>query len=66
MSLYGEELNEDEKDELEFLKRKLGRDEFSYERYYPEKVEISEENRNELTDLLVHSGILSLEKILFN
>lgn len=64
MALYNEELSEDEKDDLDFVKRKLQREDFSYEKYYP--VELPTENKDkELEELLLHSGILSLEKIIY-
>jgi hypothetical protein len=66
MSLYGEELSEDEEDDLNFLKRKLSKSEFAFETYYPYRIEQPIEKNNELTSLLVHSGILSLEKIIYN
>ena len=65
MALYGEKLSEDEQDDIDFVKRKLKRDDFSYEKYYPVdvKVKCSDE---ELGELLLHSGILSLEKIIYS
>ena len=66
MSLYGEELSEDEEDDLNFLKRKLSKSEFAFETYYPYRIEQPIEKNNELTNLLVHSGILSLENIIYN
>lgn len=66
MSMYGEKLNEDEQEELEFLKRKLSREEFAYPTYYPNEVDISDKKDNEFADVLVHSGILLLEDIIFN
>lgn len=66
MCMYGEELSEDEQDDLDFLKRKLSRSGFVYETYYPCKIEVSKDKCNELTDVLIHSGILSLENIIFN
>lgn len=66
MSMYGEKLNEDEQEELEFLKRKLSREEFAYPTYYSNEVDISDKKDNEFADVLVHSGILLLEDIIFN
>ena len=66
MSIYGEKLNEDEQEELEFLKRKLSREEFAYPTYYPNEVDISDKKDNEFAYVLVHSGILLLEDIIFN
>lgn len=64
MALYNEELSEDEKDDLDFVKRKLQREDFSYEKYYPVEIQ-TESNDKELGELLLHSGILSLEKIIY-
>ena len=62
--MYNEELSEDEKDDLDFVKRKLQREDFSYEKYYPVEIQ-TESNDKELGELLLHSGILSLEKIIY-
>ena len=64
MALYGEALSEDEEDDLEFVKRKLARDDFSYEKYYPVTVNANCKDK-ELGELLLHSGIVSLEKIIY-
>jgi GTPase Era involved in 16S rRNA processing len=64
MALYGEALSEDEEDDLEFVKRKLARDDFSYEQYYPVTVNANCKDK-ELGELLLHSGIVSLEKIIY-
>ena len=66
MSLYGKDLSEDEEDDLNFLKKKLSKSEFAFETYYPCRIEMPIEKNNELTNLLVHSGILSLENIIYN
>lgn len=39
MALYGDILSEDEEDDLNFVKRKLSREDFSYEKYYPVNVD---------------------------
>ena len=65
MALYGEKLSEDEQDDIDFVKRKLKRDDFSYEKYYPVDVKVKCRD-GELGELLLHSGILSLEKILYS
>ena len=66
MSLYGKELSEDEEDDLNFLKRKMSKSEFAFETYYSCRIEQPIEKNNEITNLLVHSGILSLENIIYN
>jgi len=64
MSMNGEELTEDEIDDLEFRKRKLSREEFQYHRYYGVETPEIDEN-DELGVLLRNSGILSFEKIIY-
>lgn len=65
MDLFGEELNEDELDELDRFYRKFGKEEYQLNRYYPaDDLDIGVlEDKNQ--QLLLHSGILSLEKILY-
>ncbi|SDV99360.1 small GTP-binding protein domain-containing protein [Kandleria vitulina] len=64
MALYGERLSEDEEDDFDYVKRKLSRDEFSYEKHYPINVNLECKDKD-IGELLLHSGILSLEKILY-
>lgn len=64
MRLYGEELKEYELDDLEFLKGRLKMEELSYERHYPVRAN-ADCRDGELGTLLLHSGILSLEQILY-
>lgn len=64
MSMNGEKLTEDEIDDLNFRKRKLSRAEFQYYRYYD--VGLPEvDSSDEMSVLLVNSGILSLEKLIY-
>lgn len=66
MVLYNEQLSEDELDDLELLKRRLKKEEFSYEKYYPNYSDIKLKGKmKEEKELLLHSGILSLENILY-
>lgn len=65
MSFFGEVLNEDEQDELEVFYRKLKKEKYQLNTYYPEdykNVSVSDDKNEQL---LLHSGILSLEKILY-
>lgn len=64
MAIYGNKLTEDEQDDLEFRKRKLKKDCFRYNEYYPNKVSIRE--NDEMQSLLLHSGILSLEGMIYS
>ena len=64
MALYGEKLSEDEEDDFNYVKRKLSREEFSYEKHYPMNVK-NECKDKDIGELLLHSGIISLETILY-
>lgn len=65
MSIFGETLTEDEIDDMEFRKRKLSRDEYRYDKYFEEEAPgIDIKNENEV--LLRNSGLLSLEKLIYN
>ena len=68
LKLRGEKLNEDEQDELDYLTRKLSKNEFNYGKYF--QVDLEENNysnRNDKTiyQLLFHSGIICLEKLIY-
>ena len=66
IKLFGGTLNEDEEDDLGFLSRKMKRTEYQLDRYYPESVQIRLERENEEEKLLLHSGILHLEHMIYN
>lgn len=66
MSLYGELLSEAELEELSDLKRILKKEEFSYEKYYSNVIDNREKATDSIYQLLLHSGILSLEEIIYN
>jgi len=66
IKLFGGTLNEDEEDDLGFLSRKMKRTEYQLDRYYPESVQIRLERENEEEKLLLHSGILHLERMIYN
>lgn len=65
MSMFGEKLNEDEQDELEMFYRKLRKEKYQFNKYYPDKYSNLEVSEDENEQLLLHSGILSLEKELY-
>ena len=65
MDMFHEELNDDERDELERLYRKLSKDEYKFNTYYPEEYQINDDFDDKNGQLLLHSGVLSLEKILY-
>ena len=65
MALFGEELTDDEMDDMDFRKRKLSRDEFRYDKYFDiPSAKIDETNDNEV--LLRNSGILAVEQLIYN
>lgn len=66
MVIFGEDLNEDEEDEFNRLLRKLKKDEYRFDEYYPESIqkELSIETGTEAKTLLLHSGVLHLEKLI--
>lgn len=64
MFMYGEQLTDDELDELEFRNSKLSKDEFQYYRYYDIEAPLINVN-NKMEIILKNSGILSLEKIIY-
>lgn len=65
MDMFGEELNDDERDELDRFYRKLSKEEYQFNRYYPEYYQQFNISNDKNHQLLLHSGILSLEKILY-
>ena len=65
MKLFGEELNDDEFDELDRFYRKLSKEEYQLNRYYPTGYRDFSVSEDKNQQLLLHSGILSLEKILY-
>lgn len=67
MKIYGESLNEDEQDEFDRLLRKLSRDEYQFDTYYPENIQkkVHVDESDEGYRLLKHTGILQLETILY-
>lgn len=67
MKVYGETLNEDEQDEFESLLRKLSREEYQFDTYYPNDIQkkVKIDDSDDGYKLLKHSGILQLETILY-
>lgn len=68
MNIFAEPLDEDEQDEFERLSRKMKKIEYQLDNYYPEEVKaaVTIESTDESLQLLLHSGILHLEKIINN
>ena len=65
MSMFGEKLDDDEIDELDRFYRKLSKEEYQLNKYYLEKYQNFNVSEDDNKQLLLHSGILSLEKILY-
>lgn len=66
MSIFGEELDEEDQDEFALLSRKLKSDGYRFDAYYPisgKDVELDENSEAHM--LLRHSGVLQLEKIIY-
>jgi len=67
-NMFGEQLDEDEVDELERMKRKLNKDEYKFDTYYPNALSndktIDADNSDQV--LLLHSGIIHLENLIYN
>ena len=67
MHIFGEVLDEDDQDEFDRMARKLKKDEYQFDTYYPDFAK-SAHNIDSTADeyqLLLHSGILELENILY-
>ena len=62
------DLDEDEQDEFERLERKLSKEGYQFDTYYPRNVQEKTSFLLEKKDcqLLMHSGILQLETIIYN
>lgn len=67
MSIFKEALDEDEREELSRMARKLQKDEYRFDTYYPDSPgeSITTDNSAENYQLLLHCGILQLEKIIY-
>lgn len=68
MNIYKECLNEDENDEYERFEKKLQREEFQFDAYYSDEIKkkINLQTIGEDKKTLLHSGILSLETMLYS
>lgn len=68
MSIYAEQLNEDEQDEFDRMSRKMKKTEYQLDTYYPEHVRsnVRIDKDDESYQLLLHSGLLHLEEIIYN
>lgn len=67
MSIFGEILDEEDQDEFDRMARKLKKREYQFDAYYPDSTyeKVIVDNNSENYRLLLHSGILQLEKIIY-
>ena len=63
--LFYSDLNKFEEMELEILYKHMSEEEYNFEKYYPVELDVSynADNKKDI-ELLIHSGILSLEKMI--
>jgi hypothetical protein len=68
IKIFGVNLDEDEQDEFDRLSRKLKKEEYQFNTYYPREIQKSVQGKEEDEgyQLLLHSGILQLETIIYN
>lgn len=68
MSIFGEKLDEDEQDEYDRMSRKLKKKEYQFDTYYPDEIQKAAhiEYNDDNYQLLMHSGVLQLERIIYN
>lgn len=66
--IFKETLDEDEQDEYDRMARKMKKPEYQLDVYYPETVRetVKVDEDDEAQQLLLHSGLLHLEKIIYN
>lgn len=67
MKIFGETLDEDEQDEFDRMARKLKKEEYQFETYYPDDIQkaVQVPLDTEEMQLLLHSGVLQLEQIIY-
>lgn len=68
MSIFGENLDEDEQDELNRMFRKSKKEKYQFDTYFPENIQksIHLENDGDAYQTLIHSGVLQLENLIYN
>ena len=66
-SCFGEKLDEEDQEEFNRMARKLKKNEYQFDTYYPDSKSygIGKEDDSESYQLLLHSGILQLENIIY-
>lgn len=67
MIIFSEPLDEDEQDEFNRISRKMKKPEYQLDKFYPKEINVSLVNESdENYQILLHTGILHLEKIINN
>ena len=68
MNIFSEFLDEDEQDEYDRMSRKMRKQEYQLDAYFPDRVkaDIHMDCDDESHQLLLHSGLLHLEKMIYN
>lgn len=68
MNIFGEKFDEDEQDEFDRMVRKLRKEEYQFDTYYPyeSQKDVQIQENDDSHELLLHSGILQLENIIYN
>ncbi len=68
MKIFNETLDDDEQDEYELMSRKMKKPEYQLDSYYPETIKpaVAVSSDDAASQLLLHSGLLHLEKIIYN
>ena len=67
LSIFGETLDEEDQDEFDRMARKLKKDEYQFDTYYPASANCRThiDDNSESFQLLLHSGIVQLEDIIY-
>lgn len=65
LKYFGETLDEEDQDEFDRMARKLKKTEYQFDKYYPAYSGTSIDDNSESYHLLLHSGILQLENIIY-
>lgn len=68
MKVFGENLNDDEQDEYDLMSRKMKKTEYQLEQYYPQNIKnnVHIDCTKDSDQLLLHSGLLHLEYMIYN
>ena len=65
LSIFGEQLDRAAQRRIEALSEQLNEKEYQLNTYYPENLQARDDSTSEMEQLLLHSGILHLENIIY-